>query len=296
MCVEFDKTKPSYPHPNSNDFVDTGYILGSVEITESFSEELRSLGAEQLRHFMKAIKGETGAEAVYGVLFEQYTHDLLRFENRKFNVRIVRQGGDSEFDPHITTEIPVEGGVVRFAGQEAKGITEAAGSTKYPLGTYFLPESSTFPTYDAAVVVPGEVLGEKGINVGLLLQMTVSGATGIRRKPKHSVKNYMRREMDAALKQTVTGIPKPKPMKSYTAFCVPSACFYPFVYQMEEQQDKTDTTVNQAGSQIVIEIPECMQLPVSKKPFEEIHGGGRIHRYVLRDTKRTKLGESSGDE
>lgn len=44
-------------------------------------------------------------------------------------------------------------------------------------GTNIMPESNTFPTYDAAVVVPASAMGLAGQNVGLLLQMTVSDAT-----------------------------------------------------------------------------------------------------------------------
>ena len=287
MCV-WNLTRP-YPHADSNDFQQTGFALGSVEITEIFSECLANRGRDELTRFMNNIKGERGAEAVCGVLFEHYTHALLRNGDKELNIRVVRRGGDGKLDGYASIKIPVGPKVLRFSGQEAVGIKEATGVAKLPVGTYILPESRTFPTYDAAVVVPGQTVGMSGKNVGLLLQMTVSGATGISRKPKHSVKHYMRQAMDKAVKETDEG--SAEGMVSYATFCVPSECFFPFVYQPEELKGTNDPVApeNQADFQFVIEIPEFTRLPQSTRPPEELYGGGKVHIYELRSAKRTKV-------
>ena len=121
--------------------------------------------------------------------------------------------------------------------------------------------------------------------------MTVSGASNVLRKPEHAVKNYMRKDMHSALVQVW---PDSKPALSVTTFCVPTACFHPFLFQPEQIKKSSQpvTPENQAEYQFVIEIPEFLQLPISGLPKDEIHGeSGRIHRYEMctRSPKRMKL-------
>lgn len=119
--------------------------------------------------------------------------------------------------------------------------------------------------------------------------MTVSGATGIRRRPNHSVKQYMRREMHSALQASVDGFSDKKSL-SVTTFCVPTESFHPFLFQYEENQNTDVQSQNQAEFQFVIEIPEFNRLDVSEKPLNEIHGqDGEHHRYMLRKRKAREV-------
>ncbi|KAL3930560.1 MAG: hypothetical protein SGARI_004447 [Bacillariaceae sp.] len=75
VAVDFDSTRPLFPEQGHNTFQKGVFFLGSVQLTELFSREMAGLGREQLRAFMNAVKGERGAEALYGVLFEKYGQD-----------------------------------------------------------------------------------------------------------------------------------------------------------------------------------------------------------------------------
>lgn len=290
--VDFDKMKPLFPSEGHNAFAEKFYILGSTEVTTQFSATLANLGKAQFQLFMTNMKYEKGGEALYGLLFEIHAHNYLRHAKNGVNFRVVRRDGKNK-NQYATVQIPVGNGTLSFAGQEAAGISEVAGTKKRPVGTYILPQSGTFPTYDAAVVVPAAVVGVKDKRfVGLLLQMTVSGATSLRRKPEHVVKLYMRNDMHTALEAAIDGFHGEG--VSVTTFCVPSACFHPFLFQMEERKngDEAITESRQPEFQFVVEIPEFMQLPVSVTPVGEIHGAtGRTHRYMFRagSAKRVKV-------
>jgi len=294
VAVDFDASRNVYPVADHNTFQEEGYVLGSTDLTSLLSKSLAQCGKDQLRTFMNTIRGQRGAEAMYGTLFEYHAHEVLCRPRVTLNLKVVRYDGKNKYG-YATTKIQLEGerNILEFEGQEAKGINEmeATAQTLSP-DTYFLPSSPTFPTYDSAMLVPGTVVGLPSVaRVGLLLQMTVSGATNILRRPKHSVKNYMRKEMHSALEQVW---PDAGPAMSVTTFCVPTACFHPFLFQPEQTKSSKQLVApgNQAEFQFVIEIPEFLNLPESDLPKDKIHGeSGRVHRYKLRtrSPKRIKL-------
>lgn len=289
VWVDYDPNKPIFPITGFNTFSSQEFMLGSEELVLQYSTALAAVGREQLNSIMNAVNGQVGAEAVYGALFEIHAHNVLLEGNRSFNVRVVRRDGKQK-DLCATTTIPVNSEMHIFHGREAIGISETlVQGTKLSVGTYIKPAVSNFPTYDSALVVPGANVGLKDDNVGLLLQMTVSGASGLRRRPKHSVKHYMRKEMGKVLRETCeSSVPL-----SVTTFCVPSACFHPFDYQPELRKDTEVLVVdqNQADYQFVVEIPGFTPLPITETEPVGIHGKtGRAHSFTLRERcKKAKI-------
>ena len=290
LDVDFDIAKPLYPAEDHNLFDDgRQYILASTGIAREFAAALKDLGSAELRRFMGAIKGGRGAEGLYGLLFELFAHDFLRHVKGDVNIRVVRKDGKNK-NQYATVKLPVGDNLLIFPSAEARGIAEAADNAKLKVGTYIQPESGSFPTFDAAVVVPGRIVGLKEKFVGLLLQMTVSGATGLRRKPKHVVRQYMRKDMHTALEATIEGFSGN--CISVTTFCVPAACFHPFLFQMETNKDSDQEIPSnrQPDFQFVIEIPDGLRLKATKTPVGEIHGAsGRTHRYLFRHDKPKRV-------
>ena len=117
--------------------------------------------------------------------------------------------------------------------------------------------------------------------------MTVSGASGLRRLPKHSVKQYVRHDLEKAVRTLVKDFEGP----CITAFCVPTVCFQPFLFQLEECKQTETATKKQPSYQFVIEIPDFIKLPQppANRPLNVIHGAsGQMHRYELRSTRPSK--------
>lgn len=292
VWVDFDEQKAVFPKNGYNEFSETEkeYVLGSEKIASELSTALEVAGKDALTTFMNGIYGQSGAEAVYGMLFEKFAHNMLMNDNknREFNIRVVRKDGKEKL-LWATVKIPVsQDKVLRFTGREANGVREyLEREKKISTGMYILPEASNFPTYDSAVIIPASNVGLVGKNIGLLLQMTVSGASGLRRRPKHSVRHYMRKAMDKVLRENAED-----PFDtSITTFCVPSACFHPFQYQSELQQDKDDCVADssQADYQFVLEIPGFTPLRRSDDSPVGIHGKtGRVHAYELRPRRLKK--------
>ena len=293
VAVDFDARRSIYPNYGHNTFQREGFVIGSYDLTTLLSETLSNYSKDQLRAFMNAIRGQRGAESMYGLLFKQHAHEVLCRPEVKLNFKVVRYDGKNR-DEYATTTIQIskKRNVLVFDGQDSKGINETVGQTQQDYDTYFLPACPNFPTYDAAMVVPGTVVGLTRVDrVGLLLQMTVSGASSVLRKPEHAVKNYMRKDMHSALAQVW---PDSKPALSVTTFCVPTACFHPFLFQPEHIKNSSQPVApeNQAEYQFVIEIPEFLQLPLSRLPKDELDGeNSRVHRYEMRTSipKRVKL-------
>jgi hypothetical protein len=284
VWVDFDKSKPMFPAVGYNEFSKRDYILGSEELTVEYYRALASVGRDHLSTIMNVVNGQEGAEAVYGALFEKYAHDMLQHDNRELKIRVVRRDGKQKA-VYASTTLPVEENKVHiFTGREANGIKDhLLPGEKLGTGTYILPEISNFPTYDSAVVIPATNVGLQGNNVGLLFQMTVSGASGLRRHPKHTVKHYMRKDMDKVLRETT----EDAIALSVTTFCVPTACFHPFDYQPELCKDSNDQVTQQAEYQFVIEIPGFTPLPDTSTKPAGIHGKtGRAHNYTLREPNK----------
>ena len=247
-------------------------------------------GTQQLRAFMQGVKSEKGVEALYGILFEVHAHKILRDGNRDLKIRVVRRDGKDK-NVFAETKLPIlPGQLLRFPGREASGLTNVILQQSSIDGTYIMPESSSFPTYDAAVVVDGPSVGLSAKKVGLLLQMTVSGASSLRRQPEHIVRQYMRKEMHKELAKSISfSMSDP----AVTTFCVPDVCFHPFLFQMESKKDEDVEVQSQPEFQFVIEIPDFAVLPRQKfqstVTVDQIHGAsGRTHRYMLRSEQPQK--------
>ena len=160
VAVDFDANRNMYPDEGHNTFQTEGFVIGSHGLTELLSNTLANYGKNQLRTFMNAIRGQRGAESMYGVLFEQHAHEVLCRPEVKVNLKVVRYDGKNKYGYATTTiQLDKKRNVLEFDGQEAKGINEMVGQTQQDHDTYFLPSSSTFPTYDSAMVVPGTVVG-----------------------------------------------------------------------------------------------------------------------------------------
>lgn len=97
VAVDFDGNRPIFPNGGHNTFKPEGFILGSVGLTNLFSESMAGLGKDQLKVFMNSVKGEKGAEAVYGILFEKHAHEVLRRPDTNLNIRVVRHDGRNKY-------------------------------------------------------------------------------------------------------------------------------------------------------------------------------------------------------
>lgn len=88
--------------------------------------------------------------------------------------------------------------------------------------------------------------------VALLLQMTVSGATGLPRRPEHSVKQNIRKKFEGAFKKKMPAFKKSG--VAVTAFMVPTECFGPFLFQKEETMEGK-VSDEQPKFQLAFEVP-----------------------------------------
>jgi hypothetical protein len=89
--------------------------------------------------------------------------------------------------------------------------------------------------------------------VALLLQMTVSGATGLPRRPEHGVKQNIRRKFWEVFQKRLIGFKQSG--EAYTAFMVPTECFKPFLFQREELGNGQIARI-QPEFQLVFEVPK----------------------------------------
>ena len=285
--VDFDENKipldfayapynPPYDRRNDtihNTFTkeDTHFIFGSEEMMRLFYIGLTQRSDESFANCLRNWAGESGFESVYGAMFELYCHRQL--ENANFNqplkMRIV-YADDSRNTKNIYEVImPRLGQTVRYPSNDPALLGEPHIGDVDEFN-YFWPTSSTHPTYDSATVVTPAMLemdkidaAEDGLKdlksldrIALLLQMTVSGATGLPRRPKHSVKQHIREKFKDAFKER---IPRFKANGlAVTTFMVPTACFMPFLYQYEENMDGS-LSKKLPNFQLVIEVPEVFK-------------------------------------
>lgn len=151
--------------------------------------------------------------------------------------------------------LPPIGSLLRYKSNDPTCIGEDGNKDFVKVNNYFWPLSSNHPTYDSAMIVPGSLIGlPKKENVALLMQMTVSGATGLPRRPKHSMKRYVRQKFDSTFAAQLIGYELDS---AVTVFVVPSECFTPFLFQDETVKDDDDTCVspaNQPDYQIVLKV------------------------------------------
>ena len=117
-----------------------------------------------------------------------------------------------------------------------------------------MPISRNQPTYDSAHVANGKDLGVELLQadkISLLLQMTVSGATRLLRRPDHEKTDSAKIENE--FKHRVVAFERNG--MAYTAFFVPAERFKPFLFQCEEvvKGKKADY---QPELQSVCEVPD----------------------------------------
>lgn len=112
--------------------------------------------------------------------------------------------------------------------------------------------------------------------------MTVSGATGLPRRPTHSVKQYVRSQFDKTFEANVESYTRDS---AITAFVVPPECFESFQFQYETRKDDDEqNTEKQAVYQIVIGMPDLfvvtkeMEEYISLPEVDSINSKRR-HRY-----------------
>ena len=245
--VDFDKDKPIFPADGHNKFKKCGFVLGSDAVSERFAAVFQEYSIDEMKTCMRMFASEKGVEAAYGILFETYAHNVLCSSDTEVNLRVARFDGKNK-NVYASTVLPIRS-QRRFPGRDGAVLTEQFQHGSVGPGTYLRPESSTFPTYDALTTVPGEAVGlPDQQSVALFLQMTVSGASGLRRLPKHSVKQYVRHDLEKAVRTLVKDFEGP----CITAFCVPTVCFQPFLFQVEECKQTDAATKAQPSYQFVI--------------------------------------------
>ena len=294
--VEFDQNQPLFPSNGSNEFRNPTLVLGSDLVSDRFATVFQQYSLDQMKKSLRLFASDKGVEAVYGILFETYAHKLLCSSDVEVNLRVTRSDGNNQ-NSYASTVLPVRSQRRFPVGRDGgTGWTDTFPRDTVELGTYLRPESSrTFPMYDAITTVPGEAVGLPAQkHVALLLQMTVSGASGLRRLAKHSMKQSVRTDLDQAVRTMVKEFDGP----CITAFCVPTVCFQSFLFQFEDERNDTNhanaaTTVSrkQPPYQWVIEIPDFVKLPEppANLPRHEIQGTtGRMHRYQLGSTQPSK--------
>ena len=141
---------------------------------------------------------------------------------------------------------------LRFGGHDPKALKKLE-SGWCSNGSYLLPYFTTFPTYDSIYVVKENVLRPNGSDtlIALNFQMTVSGATGLPPRPKHTMRRYIRIGINAACKAEEDNF-----SESVTVFAVPEACFDGFGFQKEFIKDAKSYSKLQPKEQFVVAVPE----------------------------------------
>lgn len=223
------------------------YVFGSELIMESYYSLVTQKGDEALSQCLNTWTHHQGFESLYGAIFELYCHRKLQSNegNLRLRMRIVYKDTSQNTDAIFQVTPPTLQKIVPYPSNDPSLLGEAHFERVDELN-YFCPLSSNHPTYDSAVVMRPQELGLCDLNteevgvvklrnvnqLGLLLQMTVSGATGLPRRPKHSVKQYVRKKFEAAFNSKIP-LFKNNSM-AVTAFMVPTECFVSFLFQEEE--------------------------------------------------------------
>jgi len=242
-----------------NDFNESRYIFGSEKILEVFQEKILNRGEETLRMCLTNWAGQNGFESVYGALFELHCHRMLENNDGqlRLNMRIVYRDKEKNNNDVYSVTVPMARGTCRYPSNDPSILEEDQHKEDAAtLGIYFWPVSSNHPTYDSAFVVNGKDLGVNKVaadKVALLLQMTVSGATGLPRRPAHSVKQHIRKKFENVFKKRIDGYKQSG--EAYTAFMVPTECFKPFLFQDEEVLNG-EAAASQPEFQLVFEVPK----------------------------------------
>jgi len=269
-----------------NNFSQYRYIFGSSKILEMFNDELLNYSNETLKLCLKNWAGQSGFECVYGALFELRCHRLL--ENNKdgdlkLKMRVVRRDDSDNTSETRDVVFPALTGTVRYTSNDPSILLEPAFAGSVEKSKYLWPYSSNHPSYDSAVLVDGELLGLDVHVAALLLQMTVSGATGLPRRPEHAVKQHVREKFEDVFKTRIPGYQDNG--SAYTAFMVPTECFEPFLFQKETYLiDNDKKTKKQPDFQLVFEVPDIFTYKRSspkswEPPPNDFTSKKRCHRY-----------------
>lgn len=272
-----------------NQFDDHKYVFGSFEILDVLDQELVNKNDEAIKLALRSWASVPGFESVYGALYELRCHRI--FENNtgdlKLRMRVVYSDDSKNTDQTYQVQFPKLISTQRFKSNDPSVLGE--GTCSFGKGTYLWPWSSNFPTVD------GEIFGLRGV-VGLLFQMTVSGANGLPRRPEHSVKQHIRQKFHRAFQtQNIPGY-----KTAYTVFVCPSECFEKFTFQEESIMGGTDDTAAsvQPKFQLVFEMEDVFTY--KRTSPRGCQGAGfdfepgsrkRVHRYNP-DAPKTKVMKS----
>lgn len=245
---------PTSENTTPNSFRDMAFYVGSPFILEQIMHASQNLGADHHSMFLAALKSESGFQDMYGRIFEPYCHSWINDSNqdRRLSIRRLTLNASTEDPFEITLHVPLE--TIRFDGHDPKALKSVSVQPGWcSERKYLQPYSASFPSYDSIYLVKESVLRKNGSNrlIALNFQMTVSGATGIPPRPKHSLRLYIRAGINKVCRDT-----EPTFLESVTVFAVPEVCFASFGFQKEYVKDAKRYAVYQPREQFVVAIPE----------------------------------------
>eukprot|EP00980_Cylindrotheca_fusiformis_P026664 scaffold16847_cov68-Cylindrotheca_fusiformis.AAC.1 len=287
LHVEFDKLKPirklsASPAQDKdqdkdalmgkfNTFGDSGtkYVFGSQFIIETVNKTIAEAGEDSLKRCIQTWSFQPGFESIYGGLFELRCHcAFTRIGRNPLKVKAKRVFKDDDAETESFEIDMPKFSVVRFSGNDPERLNTQDFQDSMKPGSYFWPYSSNFPSYDAIAIVNGGTVGMDNNNqpAALLVQMTVSGATNLPRRPRHEVKQRIRTKFDSVFAARVSEYQK---NSAITTFVVPEECFGPFLFQKESVK-KGEEAKTQPDWQLVIVMPNLFSLNnATKRRFEE---------------------------
>lgn len=292
LDVKYDASKGE-----QNRFSEFTYRFASERIIQAVDDAILDSGDQALKLCLQNWTSESGFESIYGGLFELRCQRLFTNRSRgplKLHARRVFRDSARNDDKVYQVTLPPIGSLLRYESNDPSCIGEDDNKDSIKSNSYFWPFSSNHPTYDSAMIVSGSVIGlPKKENAALLMQMTVSGATGLPRRPKHSMKQHVRKKFDSTFATHVQGY---KPDSAVTAFVVPPECFAPFLFQEETVMDNDDTpTVAQPDYQLVLQVSNMFKLRKSHRdhmaalPPLSDEAKRKIHKFDGTLRKRQKI-------
>ncbi|CAB9530142.1 hypothetical protein SEMRO_2761_G336460.1 [Seminavis robusta] len=235
-------------------------MIGSPKLLQAIYEKLLNRGEETLRNCLTNWEGQDGFECVYGALFELYCHRMIESSNgdKPLNMRMVFRSNNKN-GKTIQVKLPQTSGTSRFKSNDPAILGEDQHEEAVTtLDKYHRPISRNFPTYDSVFFFEGKHFGVdklKTKKIMLLLQMTVSGATGLPCRPDHSIKQHIRKKFKAVFNEKIPGFKEKG--EAYTAFMVPTECFKPFLFQEEKTTSDSVAKVGQPEFQLVFGVPDA---------------------------------------
>lgn len=297
MDVEFDERRPVFSPTSTsstttsspNEFFNYKYIFGSQMILEAMDSAIMNAGDEALKLCLNNWAAEPGFEGIYGGIFGLRCHRVLaRIGGEGTTLRARRVFRDDRLSKIFKITLPGVKAAVRYKGNDPKCLTDSEFNGVFAVGSYFWPYSSNHPTYDSAMLVYGSAAGESSkALVALLFQMTVSGASGLPRRPNHAMKQWVRKDFEKTFASRLENF---VPGSAITAFVVPTECFESFAFQAEAfKEDEDVPTQKQPDYQLVIEMPGFFSLSkntINYLALPDVSASHkRKHRFILRDNQ-----------